>query len=132
MLENTINAPDSCDTRPFEPDFPGKRNPWDKDRHPKNYNYVESLIQKVDAEFTRPVKYPEEVKHKVYELRAKGYTLRQIAEEVKVSKSTCCLYLQKQKKTVKVRQPGTSNVVTTDYSLREVDLGKIPSKEKPQ
>lgn len=125
MLDNLLKEPET--TRPFEPDFPGQRNPWDSNRHPKNHNYINSIIEKVDAENARPVKYPDEIKKRVFELRSKGYTLRQIADEVKVSKSTCCLYLQKRAK-AQVRQPGTDNVVIADYSLREVDIGKIQAK----
>lgn len=133
MLQNEQEPVVDTTPRTFEPDYPGKRNPWCKTTHPKNHNYIDSLIKKVDEETVRPVKYPEATKLKVYELRAKGYTLRQIAEEVNVSKSTCCLYLQKASR-VKVRQPGTDNMVTTDYSVQEVDIGKIkpagPAKNK--
>ena len=116
-------------SRPFEPDYPGQRNPWDRIRHPDNYWYIQRIIDRVDAEDIRPPKYSEETKLQVYSLRDKGYTLRQIAEAVGVSKSTACLYIQKQKKQdtqkIAIKQPGTTKMVEAEYSLSEVKLGKI-------
>ena len=69
----------------------------------------------------------------MYSLRDQGYTLRQIAEAVGVSKSTACLYIQKQKKDtqkVSIKQPGTAKTVETEYSINEVNLGKIQSNMK--
>ena len=122
-------------SRPFEPDYPGQRNPWDRVRHPENYWYIQRIIDRVDTEEVRPPKYSEETKLQVYQLRDKGYTLRQIAEAVGVSKSTACLYIQKLKKQeiqkVEVKQPGTNKVIHAEYSLNEVNLGKIaPIKAK--
>ncbi len=119
--------------RPYEPDFPGERNPWNQKVHPENYNYVQTIIDRVDAEMIRPPKYSDETKLEVYRLRDQGFTLRQIADKVGVSKSTACLYIQKYKKyqdTIKatVVQPGTNNVIETHYSLNEVNIGKIKSK----
>jgi hypothetical protein len=63
--------------------------------------------------------------------------LRQIAETVGVSKSTACLYIQKnnrklaeQRNTtrVRVKQPGTNKVVETEYSVNEVNVGNIIPK----
>lgn len=120
--------------RPYEPDYPGRRNPWDKKKHPENYAYVQAIIEKVDSELVRPPKYSDETKMKVYQLRDQGLTLRQIAETVGVSKSTACLYIQKHKEqaptqTTTVVQPGTTKVVETQYSLNEVFVGKIESKK---
>jgi len=117
------------ESRPFEPDLPGQRNPWDRSRHPTNYFYVQKIIDRVDAENIRPPKYSEETKLQVYRLRDQGYTLRQIAETVGVSKSTACLYIQKYRKAetqkVAVKQPGTNKVIETEYSMNEVNIGKI-------
>lgn len=121
--------------RAFEPDFPGRRNPWDKRKHPENFEYVQAIIERVDAETVRPPKYSEETKLKVYQLRDQGLTLRQIAETVGVSKSTACLYIQKYKEqtaqpqTATVVQPGTTKSKEIEYILNEVSLGKIESKE---
>lgn len=120
--------------RPYEPDFPGERNPWCKAKHPENHAYVQAIIERVDREIVRPVKYPDEVKLQVVQLKDQGLTLRQIADKVGVSKSTACLYYQKHKKKLaeaqaaQVVQPGTNNVVNTQYSLSEVNLGKIEPK----
>jgi len=121
-------------SRAFEPDFPGRRNPWCPNKHPKQHYYINSIIQKVDAEQRRPPKYGDDVRLEVIRLRDMGYTLRQIADTAKVSKSTACLYLKKEgaKKTL-VKQPGSAKVVETSYSLQEVDVGKITIKnEKKQ
>lgn len=122
------------EARPFEPDFPGQRNPWDRSRHPDNYWYIQRIIDRVDAEDIRPPKYSDETKLQVYRLRDKGYTLRQIADAVGVSKSTACLYIQKYRKMtetqkIAIKQPGTNKVVETEYSLNEVKLGKIKPKD---
>lgn len=123
--------------RPFEPDHPGMRNPWDKKYHPANYYYIQRIIDRVDAEDIRPPKYSEETKLQVYRLRDAGLTLRQIAETVGVSKSTACLYIQKYRKTqtqtAAVKQPGTNKVVETEYTLSEVNVGKIkPTQVKSE
>lgn len=120
--------------RPFEPDFPGRRNPWDKEKHPENHAYVQAIIERVDREIVRPPKYSDEVKMRVVRLKDEGLTLRQIADKVGVSKSTACLYIQKYKKkmaerqTAKVTQPGTTKTINTEYSLNEVNIGKIKPK----
>jgi len=110
------------------------RNPWILKRHPHHYNYIQSIIDRVDRENIRPPKYTMETKLEVYRLRDEGYTLRQIADAVGVSKSTACLYIQKYRKkqaetqTATVTQPGTTKVVETQYSVNEVNVGKIKSK----
>lgn len=119
--------------RPYEPDYPGKRNPWDVRKHPENHAYVKSIIERVDAELVRPPKYSDDIKLEVYRLRDQGLTLRQIADEVGVSKSTACLYIQKYRKQQEavcatITQPGTNRVVETRYSLNEVNIGKIKPK----
>lgn len=118
--------------RAFEPDFPQSRNPWDKNKHPENYEYIQSIIRKVDTELTGPPKYPEETKLEVYRLREQGYTLREIAQQTGVSKSTACLYLQNRQKTNKtlVKQPGTTKVVEAEYTINSVNVGKIQPKSK--
>jgi transposase-like protein len=130
----SANPANPVTARPFEPDYPGQRNPWDRVRHPTNYWYIQRIIERVDAEDCRPPKYSEETKLQVYSLRDQGYTLRQIAEAVGVSKSTACLYIQKLKKQetqkVAVKQPGTDKVVESVYSLNEVKLGKISTNVK--
>jgi hypothetical protein len=118
--------------RPYEPDYPGRRNPWDPKEHPENYNYVQTIIERVDTEMVRPPKYSNETRLEVYRLRDEGFTLRQIADVVGVSKSTACLYIQKYRKQqaalkATVQQPGTSKVVETSYSLNEINVGKIKS-----
>lgn len=137
--ELEINLTTNPETsRPFEPDFPGRRNPWDRIKHPTNYYYIQSIIDRVDSEDIRPPKYSEDTKLQVYRLRDRGYTLRQIAEEVGVSKSTACLYIQKYKKQsetqkVAIKRPGTNKTVETEYSLNEVNLGKIkPAQVKSE
>jgi len=118
-------------TPPPQTDFPGKRNPWDKDIHPTNYEYIQSIIDYVDTKLKRPKKYSEAVKLEVYRLRDMGRTLRQIADEVGVSKSTACLYCQKKPSIkVEVSQPGTDNVVSTEYNIKEVELGTIEPKKR--
>lgn len=119
--------------RPYEPDYPGRRNPWNPKLHPDNYSYIQTIIERVDYELVRPPKYSEEVKLEVYKLRDQGLTLRQIADEVGVSKSTACLYIQKYKKQQAARkatvvQPGTNKTVETQYLLNEVNVGKIKPK----
>lgn len=116
--------------RPYEPDFPGKRNPWDQILHPENFRYVQAIIEKVDSEMTRPPKYSEETRLEVYKLRDQGLTLRQIADKVGVSKSTACLYLQKYRREqeVLVTQPGTNRVREAIVSLNEINVGKIKAK----
>lgn len=121
--------------RPFEPDHPGQRNPWNRSRHPTNYWYIQRIIDKVDSEDNRPPKYSEETKLQVYRLRDQGYTLRQIADAVGVSKSTACLYIQKYRKMsetqkIAIKQPGTNKVIETEYSLNEINIGKIQTKDK--
>jgi hypothetical protein len=121
--------------RPFEPDFPGKRNPWDKIKHPFNYYYIQSIIERVDSENNRPPKYDESKRQEVYRLFAKGLTLRQISEATGVSKSTACLWTQQYRETVAsvtalVTQPGTDKVISTEYSLNEVNLGKLKTKTR--
>ena len=117
---------EAVDIRPFEPDFPRARNPWDAKRHPKQYAYIQSIIKQVDADVSRPPKYSDEIKLEVYRLRDAGLTLRQIAETTKISKSTACLYLQKRPsaQTI-VTRPGTRDQVEVSYTLSEVNLGKI-------
>jgi transposase-like protein len=126
--------------RPYEPDFTGPkapRNPWDPEKHPDHYSHIQEIIERADKEIVRPPKYSKEVKLEVYRLRDQGYTLRQIAETVGVSKSTACLYIQKnnrklaeQRNTtrVRVKQPGTNKVVETEYSVNEVNVGNIIPK----
>lgn len=120
--------------RPYEPDFndPEIRNPWDAEKHPDHYRYIQSIIERLDRENIRPPKYTHETKLEVYRLRDKGFTLRQIAETVGVSKSTACLYLQKRRKQVVkkaiVTQPGTNNKIETQYTLNEINVGKISPK----
>ncbi len=110
------------------------RNPWMENRHPDHYTYIQSIIDRVDRENHRPPKYSQETKLEVYRLRDEGYTLRQIAEEVGVSKSTACLYIQKHRRNqaevliAQVTQPGTTKVVETQYSVNEVNVGKIKPK----
>ena len=41
--------------RPFEPDYPGQRNPWDRVRHPDNYWYIQRIIDRVDAKTFVPL-----------------------------------------------------------------------------
>ena len=123
------------DNRPFEPDYPGKRNPWDKNKHPFNYHYIQSIIERVDAENNRPPKYDDSKRQEVYRLFAKGMTLRQISEETGVSKSTACLWTQQYRDAVEsavafVTQPGTNNVISTEYTLNEVSLGKLKPKTR--
>jgi len=117
---------------PPQTDYPGERNPWSRDTHPTHYEYIQSIIEYVDTKLTKPKKYSEAVKLEVYRLRDMGRTLRQIADEVGVSKSTACLYCQNKKKdtlTARVTQPGTNKVVSTKYSIQEVELGTIePNK----
>lgn len=116
------------------PDYPNDRNPWDPNKHPKNYNYIQSLIEEVDADDSRPPKYGNHVKLEVFKLRDKGKTLREIAEVVGVSKSTACLYMKNRKKIeakiAKVRQPGTENIVETRYSVEEVNVGRLQAKKR--
>lgn len=121
--------------RPFEPDHPGQRNPWSRAKHPTNYWYIQRIIDRVDSEDIRPPKYSEETKLQVYRLRDQGYTLRQIADAVGVSKSTACLYIQKYRKMsepqkIAIKQPGTNKVVETEYLVAEVNIGKIQTKDK--
>jgi len=134
MNMNLIDSEELVVARPFEPDHPGRRNPWDPQLHPKNYNYVQSIIDLVDAEPSRPPKYSEETRLEVFRLRDAGYTLRQIADELGLSKSTACLYLQKRARELykaKIRQPGTDKLVETHYSIKEIYIGKIePTKSK--
>lgn len=107
------------------------RNPWDPKKHPEHYAYIQSIIERLDREEVRQPKYTHETKLEVYRLRDKGYTLRQIAEEVGVSKSTACLYIQKRDaalQTAQVTQPGTDKVIETQYSVNEVNVGKIKPK----
>jgi Helix-turn-helix domain of resolvase len=109
------------------------RNPWIVERHPEHHAYIQSIIDRLDRENVRPPKYTYETRLEVYRLRDKGYTLRQIADEVGVSKSTACLYIQKKKKleeirTAQVTQPGTTKVVETQYLVSEVNIGKIAPK----
>lgn len=122
------------DHRPFEPDHPGKRNPWDKSRHPFNYYYIQAIIERVDAENNRPPKYDEDKRQEVYRLFAKGMTLRQISEETGVSKSTACLWTQQYRETESVTalvtQPGTNKVISTEYTLNEINLGKLKPKTR--
>ena len=123
-------------SRPYEPDFPGKRNPWDPNKHPFHYQYIQGIIDTVDSEPNRPPKYSDEVKLEVFRLRDTGLTLRQIAEETGISKSTACLYLQNrdnyklESNPVVVKQPGTSNVIKTSYRMQEINVGKISPKTK--
>ena len=119
--------------RPYEPDYPGKRNPWNSKLHPDNFSYIQTIINRVDTEMVRPPKYSDETRLEVYKLRDQGYTLRQIADVVGVSKSTACLYIQKYKRQqaalkAMVTQPGTAKMVETSYSLNEINVGKIKSK----
>jgi len=121
--------------RPYEPDFNDekRRNPWDPEKHPDHYAYIQSIIERVDRENHRPPKYTEETKLEVYRLRDNGYTLRQIAETLGVSKSTACLYLQKRRKLAEVKnavvtQPGTNKKVETQYTVNQVNVGKISPK----
>lgn len=130
--------------RPYDPDYPDRRNPWDPNKNPKHYAYIQSIIDRVDSEPSRPIKYSEETKLEVYRLRDRGLTLRQIAEKTGVSKSTACLYLQKLKKqkdeetkklllqsqSATVTQPGTSTVIETSYTVTKVNVGKISPKGK--
>lgn len=123
----------NVDSRPFEPDFPGKRNPWDKQRHPFNFNYIQKIIDRVDAEATRPPKYDESVRFQVHKLFDLGFTLRQISDATGVSKSTACLWTQEYRRKVAttrvlVTQPGTNNIIETEYTLNEVNLGRITPK----
>jgi len=110
------------------------RNPWMRKRHPSHYDYIQSIIERVDRENHRPPKYSQETKLEVYRLRDEGYTLREIAQEVGVSKSTACLYIQKYRKKqaeiliAQVTQPGTTRVIKTQYSVNEVNVGKIKPK----
>jgi hypothetical protein len=116
----------------YEPDYPGERNPWNRAKHPENYNYIQMIINRVDTELVRPPKYSDETKLEVYKLRDEGYTLREIANKVGVSKSTACLYIQKYRKqqaqTAAVVQPGTSKVIQAHYSVSEINVGKITPK----
>jgi hypothetical protein len=119
--------------RPFEPDYPGRRNPWNPRVHPENFAYIQAIIDRVDSEMVRPPKYGDDVKLEVYKLRDQGLTLREIAEKVGVSKSTACLYVNKYKKQQEalratVKQPGTDKTIETHYSLNEVNVGKIKPK----
>ena len=126
--------------RPYETDAASlreagldDRNPWDPQKNPDHYKYIQSIIERLDRENIRPPKYTYETRLEVYRLRDKGYTLRQIADEVGVSKSTACLYIQKKKRleetqTAQVTQPGTTKVVETQYSVNEVNVGKITPK----
>jgi hypothetical protein len=130
-------------SRPYDTDRPKERNPWDPQTHPKHYSYIKSIIDRVDSEPHRPVKYSEETKLEVYRLRDSGLTLRQIADETGVSKSTACLYLQKlkrqreaetrelilQSQSATVIRPGTTTAVETSYTVTQVDIGKIPTKK---
>jgi len=117
------------DARPFEPDFPRARNPWDARRHPKQYAYIQSIIKQVDSDISRPPKYSEEIKLEVYRLRDAGLTLRQIADTTKISKSTACLYLQKRLAQT-VTRPGTKDQIEVSYTLNEINLGKINPSAK--
>lgn len=122
-------------SRPFEPDYPGKRNPWDKKKHPFNYNYIQAIIEQVDSENNRPPKYDDSKRQEVYTLFARGFTLRQISEKTGVSKSTACLWTQQYRDAVEsavayVTQPGTNNVISTEYTLNEVNLGKLKPKSR--
>lgn len=119
--------------RAFEPDYPTARNPWDAIRHPEQHAYVAGIIERVDKEEIKQPKYTEETREEIFRLRDAGLTLREIADIVKVSKSTACLYLQNRNKTNKrktakttVTQPGTTNIVQTVFTISEVDIGKIP------
>ena len=98
LIKSTRNGV-SKHVRPYEPDFNDSeiRNPWDAEKHPDHYRYIQSIIERLDRENIRPPKYTHETKLEVYRLRDKGFTLRQIAETVGVSKSTACLYLQKRR-----------------------------------
>ena len=123
------------ENRPFEPDLPGKRNPWDRSRHPYNFQYIQRIIDRVDAENNRPPKYDVSKRQEVYRLFAKGMTLRQISEETGVSKSTACLWTQQYRETVEsvtalVTQPGTDTIIATEYTLNEVSLGKLKPKTR--
>jgi len=116
---------------PPQTDFPGQRNPWSRDIHPTNYEYIQSIIDYVDTNLVRPKKYSEAVKLEVYRLRDMGRTLRQIADEVGVSKSTACLYCQKKPTMLaEVTQPGTTKVVSTEYNIQEIELGTIEPKNR--
>jgi len=125
--------------RPYEPDYPGERNPWDAQMHPIHYDYIQGLIEKIDSDPCRPPKYSDETKLEVFRLRDNGKTLRQIAEKVKVSKSTACLYLQNRdaieeailnSRSATVQQPGTNKVIETQYTMQKVNVGKIKTKGK--
>jgi len=122
--------------RHFEPDYPGSRNPWDSVKHPENYEYIQNIIEHVDKHIIRPPKYTEETKLEVYRLRDQGYTLRQIADTVGVSKITACLYIQKKRKLdiqrAMVKQPGTDKLVEAEYSVNTVNIGKISPKRKAE
>ena len=123
------------ENRPFEPDYPGKRNPWSQTRHPYNFQYIQRIIERVDAENNRPPKYDDSKRQEVYKLFAKGMTLRQISEETGVSKSTACLWTQQYRETIEsvtalVTQPGTDNIIATEYTLNEVSLGKLKPKTR--
>jgi len=121
------------EVKPFDLDYPGKRNPWNIDKHPENYSYIASIISTVDANMARPPKYTKETKLEVFKLRDEGYTLRQIADAVGVSKSTACLWTRSRMRPTKkvlVKQPGTTKVVATEYSLTEINIGKIASTEQ--
>ncbi len=124
--------------RLYDPDYPGERNPWDSQKHPDHYQYIQNLIEKIDADPCRPPKYSDETKLEVFRLRDEGKTLRQIAEKVKVSKSTACLYLQNRvaleasiqnSRSIKVMQPGTDKVIETNYTLQKVNVGKIKTSK---
>jgi len=135
MELNLIQLPQTPDQRPFEPDFPGKRNPWDKAKHPFNYYYIQAIIDQVDSENNRPPKYDEGKRREVYGLFARGMTLRQISEETGVSKSTACLWTQQyreliESKTALVKQPGTDKVISTEYTMNEIQLGRIQPKTR--
>lgn len=123
--------------RLYDTDYPGRRNPWDPHKHPDHYNYIQGLIERIDADPCRPPKYSDETKLEVFRLRDDGKTLRQIAEKVKVSKSTACLYLQNRdaleaailnSRSAKLLQPGTDKVIETQYTLQKVNVGKIKTK----
>lgn len=103
--------------RAFEPDRPKERNPWDLVKHPKQHRYIESIINKVDHDLPKPPKYSDSIKLQVFKLRDAGLTYRQIADEVKTSKSTVCLYLQNREK--------LETKLKKNYTVSEVDLGKI-------
>jgi hypothetical protein len=131
--------PYDTDAADLEADGKDIRNPWDPEKHPHHWRYIQDIIDRVDRENIRPPKYGMETKLEVYRLRDQGLTLRQIADTVGVSKSTACLYIQKYKKQqaeaarkVVVTQPGTNNHVESEYRLNEVNVGKIKSKSSKE